>query len=107
MQAEQSSARFVRLQDSDELVQGPTMAAKIDGRTSGHASNYAIFGDLRKPSLSSNRHLGSANFNRVVSAGSCAPAIHEPRHGSAEAPFIRSAAKPFTRDGVPPLAGRE
>ena len=89
MQTKLSLARFVRFRNSDELVQGSALAAKIDGRTSGHSKK--ICDPLRSLQviLSFNRHVGWANFDRFASAG---PSVswrpNEPRHGSAEALFI-------------------
>ena len=61
MQAEQGSAGFVRLRNSDELVHGPAFAAEISGRTSGGflRNRYAIPRDLQA-SLSHNCHASSA-----------------------------------------------
>ena len=89
MQTKQSLARFVRFRNSDELVQGPALAAKIDGRASGHWKK--ICDPLRSMQviLSFNRHVGWANFDRFVNVGpSASLRPSEPRHGSAEALFI-------------------
>ena len=89
MQTKKSLARFVRFRNSDELVQGSALAAKIDGRTSGHSKK--ICDPLRSLQviLSFNRHVGWANFDRFASAGPSASwRPNEPRHGSAEALFI-------------------